>query len=235
MIRAIIFDWDGVLLESAEIKTRAFARLFGEICPDRVSQVVVHHLANMGLSRYVKFRQIYEEIIGIPLTPDEEQALGRRFSELIETELLGAPLVPGVQEFLGYAQRRGTYALFVASGSPEEELRSIAQAKGVYRFFLEWHGSPKTKPSIIRDILTRYKLSPTEVVFVGDAVSDRLAAEETGVTFIARVISDNSPLCDCRYRISDLSELRPVLELLEDRLGSSCCQDPISGSGGVAP
>lgn len=231
MIRAIIFDWDGVLLESAEIKTRAFARLFGEICPDRVSQVVVHHLANMGLSRHVKFRQIYEEIIGIPLAPDEEQALGRRFSALIETELLGAPLVPGAQEFLEYAQRR--YALFVASGSPEEELRSIAQAKGVHRFFREWHGSPKTKPSIIRDILTRYKLSPTEVVFVGDAVSDRLAAEETGVTFIARVINNDSPLRDCRYRLSDLADLRRLLELLEERRDDPRAQNPVVGPSEV--
>ena len=40
MIRAIVFDFDGVILDSVEIKTKAFARLFEEHGPDVQRQVV---------------------------------------------------------------------------------------------------------------------------------------------------------------------------------------------------
>ena len=61
MIKAIIFDFDGVLVESAEIKTEAFRQLFSSF-PDKVHEIVEYHKRNMGISRYVKFRYFYENI-----------------------------------------------------------------------------------------------------------------------------------------------------------------------------
>ena len=58
MIKAIIFDFDGVLVESLDIKTRAFAKLFGPEGPDMAKRVVDYHLQNGGVSRYEKFTDI---------------------------------------------------------------------------------------------------------------------------------------------------------------------------------
>ena len=210
-IRAVIFDWDGVLLESAEVKTQAFAELFRSIAPNRPEEIVAYHLAHMGLSRYVKFKHIYARILRQPLSVRLERSLGRRFSRLVLTRLLEAPLVRGAKAFLRNARRMGTYRLFVASGAPEDELRVVAKAKGIWRQVAEWHGAPKTKPRIIRDILARHALRPTEVAFVGDAASDRRAADATGIVFIGRVVGPDGPLHGCRYLIRDLSELPSVL------------------------
>lgn len=218
-VKAIIFDFDGVLLESAHIKTNAFVELFGAICPDRLMDIKEYHLANVGISRFVKFRHIYQEMLRIPLSQEKEQALGRGFAQLVWTEMLRAPLVAGVAEFLGNAPNRRAYRMFVASGTPEEELRAIGEARGLYESFVEWHGSPKEKPGIIRDILNRHGLRPTEVVFVGDGLSDRIAADETQVAFIGRAAERTSLLSACRYRIPDLLSLPAALESLEaDRL-----------------
>ena len=67
-IKAILFDFDGVLLESAEVKTRAFVKIFEPIAPHRMTEVVAYHTAHMGISRYVKFRYIYEQILKRPLS-----------------------------------------------------------------------------------------------------------------------------------------------------------------------
>jgi beta-phosphoglucomutase-like phosphatase (HAD superfamily) len=63
MIKAIIFDLDGVLIESAEIKTDAFRMLFADY-PDRLPEIIAYHQRNAGISRYNKFRYFYEKILG---------------------------------------------------------------------------------------------------------------------------------------------------------------------------
>jgi beta-phosphoglucomutase-like phosphatase (HAD superfamily) len=50
MLRAIVFDFDGVILESADIKTNAFRALFASY-PEHVDQIVDFHLRNAGVSR----------------------------------------------------------------------------------------------------------------------------------------------------------------------------------------
>ena len=62
MIKAIAFDFDGVLVESSNIKTDAFRRLFSDY-PDKVDELVEYHKKNMGISRYVKFQYFYEVLL----------------------------------------------------------------------------------------------------------------------------------------------------------------------------
>ena len=99
MLSGIIFDFDGVVLESADIKTRAFAALFGAF-PGHIEQILAYHLENAGLSRYVKFRHIYQHFLHEPLPETLMESLDRRFSELVADEIRRCPFVPGVLEFL---------------------------------------------------------------------------------------------------------------------------------------
>lgn len=86
MIRAIIFDFDGVILDSVDIKTKAFARLFEEHGPEVVEQVVADHLAQCGISRFRKFAHIYENILHRPMPDGESERLGEKFSALVLTK-----------------------------------------------------------------------------------------------------------------------------------------------------
>ena len=54
-VDAIFFDFDGVILESVEVKGWAFGRLF-ENHPEHVDEIVAFHHANGGMSRFDKFR-----------------------------------------------------------------------------------------------------------------------------------------------------------------------------------
>src|SRR3989304_1573816 len=72
MIRAIIFDFDGVIVESVDIKTKAFARLFEHEGKVVVEKVVDYHLKNGGVSRFDKFR-VYQCFVATA-TPQEEIA-----------------------------------------------------------------------------------------------------------------------------------------------------------------
>src|SRR3990167_3288293 len=125
MIKAIIFDFDGVILESADIKTEAFKELFSEYA-SKIKEIVEYHLLNGGISRYVKFRYIYEHILGMHLSKQQEADLGERFSQIALEKVIRTPFVRGAQEFLGKNKRR--YQFFICSGTPELELLDIVRA-----------------------------------------------------------------------------------------------------------
>lgn len=190
-MRSIIFDFDGVILDSVDIKTRAFARLFSEHGPDVERQAVEHHLAHGGISRFRKFQHIYEHILHLPLTDVESARLGEKFSALVFDEVVKAAWIPGAPEFLREHDR--TFRCFVASGTPKEELLRIVELRGLTRHFAGIYGTPPTKQEIARRILAEHGFGKAEVVFIGDAMTDYTAAKDCGLAFIGIATDGRGP------------------------------------------
>ena len=213
MIKAIVFDFDGVLVESAHIKTEAFRKIYSR-WPDKADEGVSFHLKNMGISRYIKFKHFYENIIGEHYSEEIGLKLGSEFSDIVLDEIKVAPFVKGAKEFLENYYSK--YKFFVASGTPEKELREIISFKGIDGYFAGIYGSPSTKKEIVDKIMGRDSLNSNLVVFVGDAESDRKAAEDTGVHFVLRVTSENhAGLNSCEYKIGDMIHLQEKIKELD--------------------
>lgn len=183
-IRAVVFDFDGVILESANVKTEAFCNLYADHGTEVVARVRAHHMENLGISRFKKFAWISQNIFGKALADDQSVELGRRFSELALAGVLAAPFVPGARDALHALA--GKYQLAVASGTPQDELALIVERRELGHLFGEVHGTPAEKPAILRDFMARKLLAHDEVVFVGDGMSDYEAAVAAEVPFLAR-------------------------------------------------
>ena len=211
-LRALVFDFDGVILESADIKTDAFVELFSHLAPTLVAQVREHHLANLGISRFVKFDWIYQNVIGKPLPEPEKLELGERFSAIALRKVLACPFVPGAEEALAALSPR--LPLFVASGTPQDELDRIVDARGLRGHFREVWGSPREKANILHDIASRHDLALDEILFVGDGASDEKAAKQAGTRFLARTtppLADHWARSDAR-KVEDLRTLAALVE-----------------------
>lgn len=209
MIKAIIFDFDGVLAESFDIKTRAFARTFEDEGEDAVKKVVAYHVANGGLSRFEKFRYIYRTILKRELTDEIFRDLCRRFEQFVVEEVVNAPSVRGADEFL--KNTRGRYAMFICSGTPQDEIRMIAEKRGIAQYFSSIYGSPAGKDEIVKRIIRENGLQPGDVLYIGDAMSDYEAAVANGLVFIGRTIPGNDVLGGRCDMIADLTGLDAVI------------------------
>ena len=206
MFKAIIFDFDGVIIESFDIKTQAFRELF-KIYPAHVEEIVKYHQQNGGVSRYKKFEHIYINILRKPFDEATSKQLGEKFSELVVEEVKKCPYVPGALEYI--RERSRNSRLFIASGTPEEELRNIIDARGLSGYFRGIYGSPATKSEIIMQILKSEKLKKEDVIFVGDTITDYREADKAKVPFLARINDQsNNPLLELPVpKIHDFYEL----------------------------
>lgn len=183
-LRAVVLDFDGVVLESVNVKTRAFAALFQNEGSEASARIVAYHEANGGISRYEKFRWAYREVLRRPLSGTEEKALGDRFNALVEEAVSAAEWVPGAREFIAAWCAR--LPLFVASGTPQEELRRVVSRRGLAASFRGVYGSPRAKAEILSSIIKDLSCAPREVVMVGDSINDLEGARAAGTLFIGR-------------------------------------------------
>ncbi len=185
-VKAILFDFDGVIVESVHVKTEAFRELFANE-PEHLPAILSFHLANGGMSRFTKFEVIYRDFLKRPLSVQRSKELGNRFSELVKEKVVMSPYVPGALEFV--EKYASSIPLFIASGTPHIELIEILSRRNLHGFFREVHGTPRTKTEIIQDILENHHLIPGEMPFVGDAINDYRAAVQAGLPFYGRVPS----------------------------------------------
>lgn len=214
MVQIVILDFDGVILESVDVKTNAFRQLFSFV-PEHVDEIVSYHVENGGMSRFEKFRHIYPCILKEPLSDARFSELSEKFSELVYSTILVTPFVAGSWEFI-----TGNYritALHIVTATPETEIRQILHARNLEQYFASVHGAPTTKVAAIEAILKRTGVPPSSAVFIGDARNDWQAAVTTGVRFIGRVRpGDRNPfdeLAGVETTIPDLKSLRSYLEV----------------------
>ena len=181
--KAIIFDFDGVLLESVDIKDFAFKTLFKDY-PEHLEKIMDYHLSNNATVRFEKFRYITENILGKGYDEGTEKNLSKIFSGLVFRSLVDCPFVEGAREILDSFQ--DNIPIYIASRSPADELDKILETRKLKKYFKKIYAVPWLKQDAIRDIRDRENIAFEDIVFIGDSDEDLQAARSTGVFFIGR-------------------------------------------------
>lgn len=211
LIRALILDFDGVIIESNDLKTRAFESVFGRF-PEHAAAMMAYHHAHMFESRFFKFRHLVTEVLGRDADDPLAGELATAFEEETSRHMVACSMVPGAAEFLHTVNAR--VPMYLASVNPQEQLDSVLAARRLDHFFHRVYGCPPwTKASAVADIVTSLG-SGDGVVFVGDSAGDQRAAALNGIEFIAR---DSGLPLDAPLPASG-RDLHEVLALIHDRL-----------------
>jgi len=207
--KAFFFDFDGVIVDSVDIKTRAFAELFKDYGEETVRKVVDYHLNNGGVSRYEKFKYYYKNILNKEITPEIIENLDRKYSQIVVEKVIKAPLVEGVIAFIKKLNRLEKEC-FIISATPQKEIKEIVKLRQMDRFFKKIVGSPRTKKENLEYLFNEYDVASAEAIYFGDARSDYEAAKENDVDFIGIVNEKSKELQELNdiLKIKDFNSLR---------------------------
>ena len=180
----IIFDFDGVLVESNEIRFEGFRSLFKSYPSSQVDQLVDFARANGGVSRYEKIKYFFNNIRNEPVSNDKVMELASQFSHLVTQKVIEAEPVTGSIQFL--SDYVSDFEFSVASGSDEKELNEICKHRGLHKYFKKILGSPVSKKNNIATLLKNSQWEKNVTIYVGDSNNDFDAAQANDIGFIGR-------------------------------------------------
>lgn len=222
MLRTIIFDLDGVLIDSEPLMRLAFEASYRNVLGEGIPPTE-DYLEHMGES----FPNIMNHL-GLP------HALWQPYREFCQKHLDRIALFPQTLDLLDWACARG-FNLALLTGKDRLRTLQILDHFGLHSFFQVVVTSdqllyPKPHPEGIMCVLNSLNSQPEDAVMIGDAVNDIVAAQKANVTAIAvtwgikpdRVLS----LCQPDFVAHDWKSLFRVLTELstntvgqEERIG----------------
>jgi HAD superfamily hydrolase (TIGR01549 family) len=184
MINTILWDFDGVILDSMEVRNWGFREIFKSFETEKVELLLDYHKKNGGLSRYVKIRYFFEEILNKKITDEDVLKYANDFSILMKKELTNPKnLIIEVLEFIKNNNQK--YKFHIVSGSDQNELRFLCQELNIAYYFISIHGSPTPKKELVSSLLKKYKYTSKETVLIGDSINDFDAAKDNHIYFLA--------------------------------------------------
>lgn len=211
--KTIVFDCDGVVLDSNLVKTAAYFRTAKNLgATDTEAQALVdYHVRLGGISRYHKFDYYLSEILYQPVTDATIQALLDEFSRELEVGLMQCAVADGLVD-LRKATPQANW--MILSGGDQQEIRTLFDKRNLSHFFDGGlFGSPDNKDAVLVREKTNGNLH-YPALFVGDSKYDFEAATRAGLDFV--FLSDWTEVADWQMfcQVNQIRVLNNLMSLL---------------------
>ncbi len=179
----LVFDCDGVVLDSNKVKTEAFYQATLPYGVAAAQAMVDYHVANGGVSRYKKFAHFLEQIA--PNYAEQRgpnlEALLQAYAGYVREGLLSCEMAPGLEAL---REQTPNTRWLIVSGGDQAELRGVFAQRSIAEWFDGGiFGSPDTKDEILARELTSGNIQQL-ALFLGDSKYDYQAASAAGLDFL---------------------------------------------------
>ena len=181
----IIFDFDGVIINSHKVKTEAFYKIFKPYGKNVANKAKKFHERNIGKSRFFKFKFILKKILNKNITKSELAKLDKNFDTFVQKKI--KLMIPSKYLLKFLKGQKYNNNLYISTGTPQNKIIQILKEKNLLSYFKKIYGSPSSKISHINEI----KKSNKNVLFIGDSLEDYNAAKKTNINFILKLNSEN--------------------------------------------
>jgi len=181
--KTIVFDCDGVILNSNKTKVNAYFSVAKKMggTDEEAQALVAHHIEKGSFPRNGKIEYYLKEIKKQVITPELMQAYMHAFDEILDETLMECEVAQGLLA-LKAATPQACWMLL--SGGDQAELRRIFPRRNLsYLFEAGIFGGPDQK----EQVLAREKENGNIVfpaIFVGDSKYDHQAATGAGLDFV---------------------------------------------------
>lgn len=180
--KTILWDFDGVILDSMAVRDWGFKEIFKDFTEPQVSKLLEYHRVNGGLSRYVKIRYFYENILGKLISEERVLEYAEAFSVLMKQELTNTDnLIVDAVSFIRENSKK--FSFHIVSGSDQAELRFLCKELGLETYFISIHGSPTPKNQLVKTLIEEHGYDKKSTCLIGDSINDFEAAEVNEIYF----------------------------------------------------
>ena len=184
--KSLIFDCDGVILNSNKLKIEAFRKILQKFNPIAVEELINYLKNNFGTSRYVLLDMFLKNIVlkyeKNHLKEDEDiKKLIQDYSNESKILLFNSEVAKDLKKL---REVTSNIPWFIVSGGDQEELREVFKYKKLYHYFNGGiYGSPKKKIDIIKHHIQK-GIIKHPALMIGDSKLDHLAAKHNQIDFI---------------------------------------------------
>ena len=207
-INTLLFDFDGVIIDSIPVKTEAFAYAVADYPQPQIDMFVRFHKENGGMSRFLKFEHFLRNISTEEVTSEKINTFADRFSKYVK-EALSSPKYL-ISEVIDYIKnRQNMYSFYIISASDNDELTGLCRHFAIDSLFKGIHGTPPlNKTELIQDVLYKYNINKKNAIYIGDSQNDFDASKNNGIRFFGYNNSQLKELEDAEYldNIFDLDD-----------------------------
>lgn len=176
----LVFDCDGVVLNSNRVKTQAFYQAALPYGEKAAQKLVDYHVTHGGISRYKKFELFLAEMTDGGEGPSLDELLAS-YAGHVQAGLLECEIAPGLEELRGHTSHA---RWLIVSGGDQNELREIFADRSLADLFDGGiFGSPDTKDEILAREQANGNIT-APALFLGDSTYDHRASSAAGLDFV---------------------------------------------------
>ncbi|GET35208.1 2-deoxyglucose-6-phosphatase [Prolixibacter bellariivorans] len=199
-IEAVIFDMDGVIIDSEAIWKRAEQEVFSSVGVELSSELceLTQAMTTAAVTRFWYERFPWKE----KSLTEVEYSVIERVADLIRDE---GTAIDGVERFIRDIKHRG-YKIGLATNSPAMLIPVVLEKLGISDYFdaiasAEHEPEGKPNPSVYSSVIKKLGLTPATCVAIEDSLSGLVAARKAGMKTIAIV---NGAHASAEFGIADL-------------------------------
>jgi beta-phosphoglucomutase len=191
MLRGVVFDMDGVIINSHPAHRLAWKAFLGslgrETCDEELDFILE------GCKR----AQILKHFLG-ELAPEQIAEYGNRKDELLQKNADAVQPMPGIVEFIGHLSKAGIPRAVATSASRRRALGTLEELGLAHCFATIVTGDDvaagKPDPAIYQVAAERMKQSPEHLLAVEDAASGVKSARAAGMRCLGVADARRAPL-----------------------------------------
>jgi len=209
-IKVVVFDFDGVLVDSVGVKNDAMRNLFSDFGDD-FSKEIFEYQQKSGSNRHETAQYAKDKLNVSDIDFVEKYA--ENYTRNVRWQIARMPLNNGGDSTLMSLIK--DLPVYISSGTPEKELIDILRDKCMKHMFKETYGSPDRKEDHFERILKEENVKPENVLFIGDMPSDYEVAKRVGVEFLGYSFYD----LESNPEVKTIDSLMEIVSYIKKRNG----------------
>jgi HAD superfamily hydrolase (TIGR01509 family) len=201
VIKGLIFDMDGTLIDSSKLWIDVDESFFAEVgvpYTDEISEALKHMSFNEA-SGYIR------DIANLKMTADE---VGKRLTELVTVHHRHCPMLPGALEYIKRASEKGVKMCVLTAGISKVTADYFAHKNldGIFEFIMtaDEIGISKHNPAAFVKCAAKLGLEPAETAAFEDSFKAALSAKEAGCFTVGIATEHNLPRHEILRKICDI-------------------------------